>query len=445
MFHSSYLQRLAGYGNAIAFAEHKAEMTFTELLYRIERCIEKCKLEGINSKAVVALEASYTSQYFIYLFALLEIKASVFPYISGAAIKQQEIWNIFTHHIHQTNIEILPPHPEAVVDMTGTIILATSGTTGIPKFIAHDFSFLAEKYIRLKTPFKTVLVFGLDHVSGIETTLSILSPGGTVFLSEDRSPQAIAGIIQKSGCTLLSCTPTFLKLMRWAGVFNDTYLKTLAVINYGAEPMPQHTLEDLKTHLPSASFKQAFGTTETTNIRTYTDANGFWFRPGERGIDYKIIDSILYLKKGNGFKGYLELLNDEWQLITKNMLQIDGYDWYQTNDQVEENEDGYIKIIGRHEELINIGGEKIHPREIEEILRLHELVKDAYVYKMPHILTGEMMIAEVLTKTIVEDEAMFKKQMRDFCRAHLPEHKIPQKIKVVSQWNISDRLKHRPE
>jgi acyl-coenzyme A synthetase/AMP-(fatty) acid ligase len=139
-------------------------------------------------------------------------------------------------------------------------------------------------------------VFSPEHISGIETVLSIIAPGGTIYFPENRDALTIAENISKNQVNLLACTPTFLKLIYLTHAFELYDLSSLQIINYGAERMDKQLLKTLQLKLSHTHFYQAFGTTETTNIRTYTLADTDYFKPGVEGQDYIIKDGQLFLK-----------------------------------------------------------------------------------------------------------------------------------------------------
>jgi len=121
-------------------------------------------------------------------------------------------------------------------------------------------------------------------------------------------------------------------------------------------------------------------------------------------------------------KGYWEQ-PEETALVLK-----DG--WLRTGDLGSIDEDGYVFIADRLKDMIIMGGEKIYPREIEDLLYKHPAVKDAAVIGVPHSLRGEVPQAYVVLK---ETAAASEKELRQYCIKHLSKFKVPHKIELVDE------------
>jgi acyl-CoA synthetase (AMP-forming)/AMP-acid ligase II len=113
--------------------------------------------------------------------------------------------------------------------------------------------------------------------------------------------------------------------------------------------------------------------------------------------------------------------------------------WFQTGDAVEVDGE-YVRILGRRSELINVGGEKVYPAEVEGVLQLMEGVEDVTVIGERHPITGQIVTAKVKLSTR-ETAAEFRARMRSFCQARLPRFKIPQKVMLMSQTMHGERFK----
>jgi acyl-coenzyme A synthetase/AMP-(fatty) acid ligase len=246
-----------------------------------------------------------------------------------------------------------------------------------------------------------------------------------MYFPTDRSPDTILQALHREAITHMACTPTFLGLMLLTRSDTPSHLK---YINYGAERMHESLLKTLQKRWSQVQFRQAFGTTETTNVRTWSDDNAYYFKPGKTGIDYKIINDKLYLKKPPSFV----------KMISGSPPDIDG--WYETGDLVMEHTSGYIEIVGRAEEIIHMGGEKIAPAEIERVIAKVTGVVQVKVFGKPNILTGQMICAEVVCEHPTDAERL-KKEIRQYCKMHLTAYKTPQQIKIIHQPEFNRRLK----
>ena len=125
---------------------------------------------------------------------------------------------------------------------------------------------------------------------------------------------------------------------------------------------------------------------------------------------------------------------------TKSVFTEDG--WFKTGDLVEEAEDGYIKIVGRNKELINVGGEKVLPSEVESVLfQMPDLI-DCMVYGEQNPITGMMVVAKVLFKTPMKPSEA-KKAVTLFCADKLDRYKIPAKVIQMTESEYTDRFKKK--
>ena len=113
--------------------------------------------------------------------------------------------------------------------------------------------------------------------------------------------------------------------------------------------------------------------------------------------------------------------------------------WFITGDAVEVDGE-YIRILGRKSEVINVGGEKVFPAEVESVLQMMESVEDVAVSSEPNPLTGQIVKAQVKLNT-GETVSEFRKRMREFCRDKLTNYKIPQKVLLVSEEMHGERFK----
>ena len=113
--------------------------------------------------------------------------------------------------------------------------------------------------------------------------------------------------------------------------------------------------------------------------------------------------------------------------------------WFITGDAVEVDGD-YLRIVGRRSEMINVGGEKVHPSEVEEVIEAMSNVAAAIVYGQPHPLMGSIVCAKVALVE-PEDEGKFAIRLKRHCRELLPVYQVPVKVAVVGREMIGERFK----
>lgn len=300
------------------------------------------------------------------------------------------------------------------------LILFTSGSTGKPKGALHDLSKLLIKYMgHSKRAMKTLVFLMLDHIGGINTFFSLISNGATMVIPHDRSPEKICTMIEKYKIELLPTTPSFLNLIMASEAYKDHDLSSLQLITYGTEVMPQSLLNKLRIVFPKANLKQTYGLTEVGILSTKSkSSDSTWVKVGGKGYQTKVVDGVLWIKSDTSILGYLNApspFTDDGWLITNDRVEVDG---------------DYLRILGREEEIINVGGLKVYPLEVENtILKLNN-VKDVIVYGEKNPFLGNIVSAKVIVNK-PEHIDLLRKRIFSFCMEKLERYKIPQKIEIV--------------
>ncbi|MDL1914217.1 MAG: long-chain fatty acid--CoA ligase [Bergeyella sp.] len=315
------------------------------------------------------------------------------------------------------------------------LVFFSSGTTGEPKVMVHNFSKLLKGFsIPKKTRNLRFLLFLLfDHIGGINTLLSCLNNGSAIVIPENRNPEYILQLIEAKEIQILPTSPTFLNLMLMTEHFGKYDLSSLKMITYGTERMPQALLEKLRLKIPKVKFLQTFGTSETGILKTESKSStSLFFKIVDPHYEYRIEEGQLFLRSNNQVSGYL---NQE-----SNQFTAEG--WFATGDLVETDDEGYLKIIGRINKVINVGGQKVLPKEIEDVINKIPGVIDTTVFSKVNAVTGQMVCAEV-TVTGRTDKNEIKKEIWMACRKELDKYKVPSKIIIKNTISFSNRFKKR--
>ena len=313
------------------------------------------------------------------------------------------------------------------------LVLFSSGSTGFPKAMVHDFDNLLSSYLNVKPKNLTFLVFLMfDHIGGLNTMLNIISMGSTMVIPEKRDPEIIGHIIQKYKVNILPASPTFLNLMNIASVFDKYDLSSLKLITYGTEPMPKSLLDILKTKTPKTRLIQTFGTSETGIMKTKSkSSSSLLIKFDDDNQEVKIIDGELWIKSKTRVLGYINHNNDSFT--------DDG--WFRTGDLVEDKGDGYYKIVGRKSKVINVGGEKVLPIEVESIILELSFVQDCTVFAKDNPITGQVVAASVVLSVDDKDVKQLKKDIKIHCRRNLERFKVPTQIIIKDKIDHSIRFK----
>jgi acyl-CoA synthetase (AMP-forming)/AMP-acid ligase II len=309
------------------------------------------------------------------------------------------------------------------------LVLFSSGTSGEPKAAVHDFTFLLEKFHVARATMRTLNFLLFDHWGGLNTLLHTLSNGGTVVTVRDRSPDAVCRMIEAFKVELLPATPTFLNLLLVSGAFRNHDLSSLKVISYGAEPMPQATLDRLRSVFPDIKLQQTYGLIEVGVLRSKSrDDGSLWVKIGGEGYQTRVVDGMLQIKTKSTILGYINAASP---------LTDDG--WFMTGDAVELDGD-YLRILGRKSEIINVGGEKVYPAEVEGIIQEMDNVIEVTVFGRKNPLLGNIVCATVRLMT-PEDPAAFTTRLKIFCKDKMERFKVPVQITVTDQQHFGDRFK----
>jgi acyl-CoA synthetase (AMP-forming)/AMP-acid ligase II len=309
------------------------------------------------------------------------------------------------------------------------LVLFSSGSTGESKASVLDFNRLLSKFEVSRPAYRTLVFLLLDHIGGINTLLHGLCHGGTIVTVDERSPDAVCAAISANRIQLLPTTPTFLRILLMAEANLRHDLSSLEIVTYGTEPMPPSTLAAVREAFPWVRFKQTYGLSELGILPTQSRESGsVWLKLGSSGFEHKIVDDVLWIRSPSAMLGYLNAPSP-----------FDSQGWFNTQDLVETDGE-YIRILGRKSELINVGGEKVHPTEIENLLLQLDNVRDVTVRGQPNPITGEV-VAVKITSVIPEDPDALKRRVRELCRARLERYKMPAIINVVVEDHHGARFK----
>ena len=310
------------------------------------------------------------------------------------------------------------------------LILFSSGSTGKPKAMIHNLNNLIDSYKDKKAKSMNMLVFLMfDHIGGLNTLFNALCMGACLIIPKNRDAKNICELIEKYKIMVLPSSPTFLNLILISGENKNYDLSSLRMITYGTESMPESLLLKLKESFPKVKFLQTFGTSETGISTTSSkSSDSLYMKIEDANQEYKIVDNELWLRSKTQVLGYLNALMDSFT--------SDG--WFKTGDLVEELEDGYLKIIGRSKEVINVGGQKVLPAEVESVILSMDEIDDCMVYSESNVITGQTVVCDVV---LHEPKENIKKIIRLFCKDKIDAFKIPTKVNVVEKTNFSERFK----
>lgn len=433
------LDRFHQAGSAPALVSEDRTLSYEWLLDRIERACGRFDEERLAPGTVVGLAADASPESCALLIALIARQAIIVPVspavldadrlmeiagveivldVSGAAVSRRPTRKATHAHVEQLRR-----------DQVSGLVLFTSGSTGDPKAAIHDFERLLEKFQTRRHPLRTLAFLLIDHIGGINTLLHVLSNGGTLVSISERDPDSICAAIARHRVELLPTTPTFLNLLLLSQALSRHDLSCLRQITYGTEPMPQTTLDRLHALLPNVRLSQTYGLSELGILRAKSKASGsLWVQLGGEGIETRVIDGTLWIRSRSAMLGYLN---------APSPFDADG--WFNTEDEVEVDGD-YVMLKGRRSEIINVGGQKVYPAEVESVLLRMENVKDVLVRGTPNPLTGHVVTARFeLEKPETLDD--LRRRVREHCRNVLLPFQIPARVEITEDPQHSARFK----
>jgi acyl-CoA synthetase (AMP-forming)/AMP-acid ligase II len=309
-------------------------------------------------------------------------------------------------------------------------IIFTSGSSGRPKAVLHHLGHFLGSYSRANKAMATLAFLLFDHVAGLDTLFYTIHAGGCLVLPPTRAPLTVAALIERWRVEVLPTSPSFLKLLSVSGAAEAHDLSSLNVITFGSEPMPSSTLQRIAAVLPNARLLQKYGASEFGAPRVETRGdNGLWLRLASDETEVRVMAGLLWIRAATTMLGYLN---------AENPVRADG--WLCTGDMVETDGD-WLRVIGRSSDLINVGGEKVYPSEVEAVIAELESVEQVAARSKPHPLLGQVVAVTIVPRHPDADPALLRQQVRSHCRTRLQRHMIPASIAITGGSLVNDRQK----
>jgi long-chain acyl-CoA synthetase len=419
-----------------------ASYNYLWLKKAIENWVGELGVRKIKQGNVVALQADYSPNAVALLIALTKLNCIVIPLTTKNKVKLEEYCKIAQVEFIITvdsddNAEIeklnMSVDHKIILEIKAKkhpgLIIFSSGSTGKSKAAVHDFVPLFEKFKISKRRTRVIAFLLFDHIGGLNTLFYTLFNGGCLITLENRTPKEVCEAIEKFNADALTTTPTFLNLLILSEIYNNYDLNSLRFVNYGTEVMPESTLLKLRTMLPNVRLSQAYGLSELGVLSTRSKSSDSLFIKFEGNeFNIRVVNGLLEIKAKSSMLGYLN---------APSPFTNDG--WFKTGDAVEIDGD-YVRVLGRTSELINVGGEKVYPAEIENVIQNLDGVEQVSVYSEHNAITGQIVVAKIKLSSD-EKLSQFKVRLHIFCKLYLTSYKIPQKIILTKTILHNDRFK----
>ena len=293
------------------------------------------------------------------------------------------------------------------------ITLFTSGTTGLPKKVSHTFESISRFVHKSERHNDDVwgYAYNATHMAGVQVFFQALMNGNTIVKLFKESRQDIFDLIRRYSVTHISSTPTFYRLL----LPSDSVFPSVKRLTSGGEKFDSTTLASLNSMFPNAKI---------TNVYASTEAGTLFASKGDTFILKAAMDGLVKVENG--------LLYIHKTLLGQSeSIKLEG-DWYKTGDIVDVINDSPLefKFVSRQNEMINVGGYKVNPEEVEQALREIDSIKDVVVYAKPNRLLGNVVCCDIIP---IKSETIDELAIRKYLSTRLQDFKIPRLFKIVDE------------
>ncbi len=322
------------------------------------------------------------------------------------------------------------------------LVLHTSGTTSRPKRVPLTHKNLTTSLKNVAATYSlnendvSLCVMPLFHVHGlVASTLSTFYSGGTVVVPPRFNPMNFWPVVKDQGVTWYSAVPSMHQaLLTRARSGKPDVPESLRFIRSCSASLPPIVMDELESQF-GVPVVEAYGMTEAAHQMSSNP-----LPPGNRlpgavgpgtGVEVAIMDE----------EGTLLVVGERGEVVIKGDNVITGYEnnpeanassftngWFRTGDEGVLDENGFLALTGRLKEMINRSGEKISPREIDEVLMDHPAVGEAVAFGVAHRVHGEEAAAAVVLTDEVTTDALIA-----FCKEKLADFKVPRTIHVMEE------------
>ncbi len=319
------------------------------------------------------------------------------------------------------------------------LFLHTSGTTSRPKGVPLTHSNVLQsarniaRHYALGAQDRSLMVMPLFHVHGlIGATLSTLASGGAVIVPPRFSASEFWTLARQHQATWYSAVPTIHQVLLARADSDGAPRGSLRFIRSCSSALAPAVLAQLESRF-EAPVIEAYGMTEASHQAASNPLPPLPHKPGSVGVgtaEVSIMDESGH-HLGPDTPGEVVLRGPSVMGGYRNNPQAnaaaftDG--WFRTGDRGVLDRDGYLSLIGRIKELINRGGEKISPAEIDAVLLQHPAVAEAAAFAIPDRKYGEEVCAAVVLKREAGADELIT-----YCRSHLADFKVPKTIQIVT-------------
>src|SRR5919199_1700899 len=328
----------------------------------------------------------------------------------------------------------------------------TSGTTGFPKGVQLTHAnivknaFYIGECMKLGPGDRVCIPVPFFHCFGcVLGTLNTVAHEGTMVPVETFDPKAVLEAVHKERCTAVLGVPTMFIAELEHPNYKEYDTSSLRTGIMAGSPCPEEVMKQVVNDMGAEEITIAYGQTESSPVITQTRTDD----PIERrvstvgralpDVEVKIVDMESGEEAGTGEQGDLctrgyHVMKGYYKMPEETEEVIDEDGWLHTGDLATMDEDGYVQIMGRVDDMIIRGGENIYPREIEEFLYTHPEISDVQVYGVPDQKYGERVAAAIILK---ENASLTEEDVKEYCRENIARHKVPEYVDFVDEYPMT--------
>jgi oxalate---CoA ligase len=325
------------------------------------------------------------------------------------------------------------------------LLLHTSGTTSRPKLVPLTHANLAASAknigasLALTAADRCLNIMPLFHIHGlIAAVRASLAAGGGVFCTPGFNALRFFTWLGETGASWYTAVPTMHQAILSRAARNaDTIGKhPLRFIRSSSSSLPPQVMSELEAAF-ACPVIESYGMTEASHQMTSNPLPPRQRKPGSVGVAAGPEVTIM------AENGRTLPVGEVGEIVIRGANVTRGYEaapdvnakafahgWFHTGDQGTMDAEGYVRVTGRLKEIINRGGEKISPREVDEVIMDHPAVAQAITFAMPHAMLGEEVAAAVVLR---EGHAASERDIRDFVAARLADFKVPRKVVILDE------------
>lgn len=451
--------------NHVAVIVSKEQFTYQDLWERSGRAALYLHKLGIGSGDRVVLRLSNAWSFVVWLFGCMRAGCLVVP--TNYRFSNAEFLPVSTlldptvticersdHYLTHWTGRLVDEHAYLTVDSSladieiapeaPAVLFLTSGTSGAPKAVplSHENMLTSvETYRRvfsLGPSDSTLITVPLFHVTGlIGQLLTILAVGGTAVLTKRFVEAPFLDLMKKHRVTFFFGVPTIfirvLNHMRTEGVVD---LPDWRVAASGGAPIPAAMVGDLKNTFPRLQVFNTYGMTEVSSPAAILPWEDALRRPGSVGhpvpfAQLRVVDPGSEIDVNPGEVGELWIRGPMvskgyWNKSERN-LHLTNAGWIMSGDLAWVDDEGFLYIVDRLKDVVNRGGEKVFPGEVENILFQHPNVLEASVVGVPDEVWGENIAALVVPRLNCTVDPT---EIREWVSKHLSRYKVPKFVVV---------------